>query len=67
MMKATLPGVVKVSTPNELKMAVAEGVQDIIITNHMDLSGLPLINTTICPEGCQSPVGPVNGTRSIRV
>lgn len=57
----------KVSTPSELALAVAEGALDIIITNHLDLTVLPLQNTSICPEGCESPVGPVNGTRSIRV
>lgn len=62
-----LRGQAEVSTPDQLAAAVANGIPDILVTNHMDLSGLELKKTPICPDGCESPVGPINGTRSIRV
>jgi hypothetical protein len=57
----------QVRTPEDLKAAVARGVQDILITAHMDLTVLDAVRTSVCPDGCESPLGEVNTTRSIRV
>lgn len=56
-----------VTTPQELFEAVRDGAQDIVITSHLDLTGLPLRNSTQC-TGCQAMLGDVHPwTRSIRV
>jgi hypothetical protein len=61
------PAVVEVSTAAGLKSAIAGSSLDILLIDHLDLTGLPLVPTSICPDGCLSPLGDVIGTRSIRV
>ena len=84
-----------VSTPMEFVSAVEAGVLDIVVTNHLDFTLLPLplkcarphalcsvANPCTrraltqhrvcrafisCDDGCDSPVGGINTTRSIRV
>lgn len=56
-----------VSTPAGLRDAVQSGVLDIVITEHLDLTTIPLLATSICEVGCESPLGEITATRSIRV
>lgn len=83
-----------VNTPLEFFSAIEAGVLDIVITNHLDLTLLPLplkcerpilaVSLELartpaltrqcvcrryisCDDGCDSPVGGINATRSIRV
>jgi hypothetical protein len=55
-----------VSTPEGLREAVQMGAQDIIITEHLDLTTLELMPISEC-EDCVSPLGDITTTRSIRV
>lgn len=59
--------VTTVSTPEGLREAVQNGALDILITEHLDLTTIPLVKTSICAEGCDSPLGEITATRSIRV
>jgi hypothetical protein len=59
--------VTTVSTPEGLRDAVQNGALDIVITEHLDLTTLQLLKTSICPVGCDSPLGEIATTRSIRV
>jgi len=66
-MNALEADVTFVSTPQELEDAVRGGARDIVILSHLDLTGLPLRNTTQC-TGCLGMLGDVHAwTRSIRV
>lgn len=56
-----------VDTPQSLLQAVQDGALDIVVTDHLDLTTLPLLPTSICTEGCESPLGEIAKTRSIRV
>ena len=56
-----------VSTPQGLLDAVQSGALDIVITDHLDLTNMPLLPTSFCNSGCESPLGEITGTRSIRV
>ena len=60
--------VTTVSTPQGLVDAVQSGSVDIVITEHLDLTAVPLLPSSICENGnCDSPLGEITGTRSIRV
>lgn len=56
-----------VDTPRSLLNAVQAGALDIVVTKHLDLTTLPLLPTSICDVGCDSPLGELTKTRSIRV
>lgn len=56
-----------VDTPQGLLAAVRGGALDIVIVDHLDLTTLPLRPTSICDVGCESPLGEITATRSIRV
>jgi hypothetical protein len=58
---------VEVSTPQALKDAIQSSTPYILITNHLDLTEMPLLATYVCPAGCESPLGNINYTLSIRV
>jgi hypothetical protein len=59
--------ITSVSTPLQLKQAIKRGARDIVITNHLDLTTLQVEDTSICPDGCQTPLSEIRVTRSIRV
>ena len=56
-----------VSTPKGFVDAVQRGALDIVITEHLDLTTVDLQPTSICEVGCESPLGEIFATRSIRV
>lgn len=56
-----------VDTAQALVNAVQAGALDIVVTEHLDLTTLPLLPTSICNVGCESPLGELSKTRSIRV
>lgn len=58
---------VYVSQPRELENAILEGRHHIVITAHLDLTSMPLRATTVCPDGCQSPLPEVREVKTIRV
>jgi hypothetical protein len=57
-------GVTTVSTPEGLRDAVQRGDPDIVITEHLDLTTLELLQTS---PYFKSPLGDIEKTRSIRV
>lgn len=60
--------VTNVNTPQQLVAAIGRGDRDIVVTDHLDLTTVPLKPTGICLVGCMSPLGVLKGqTRSIRV
>ena len=61
------PDITFVDSPQALVEAVQAGALDIVVTEHLDLTTLPLLPTSICPVGCDSPLGEIGQTRSIRV
>lgn len=56
-----------VNSPQALSNAVQAGALDIVVTEHLDLTTLPLLPTSICTIGCDSPLGSLRKTRPIRV
>lgn len=58
---------VSVATPDELVEAVLDKVCHIVITAHLDLTTLDLVQSNICPDGCESALPYVRHTASIRV
>lgn len=56
-----------VNTPQALLDAIDADALDIVVTDHLDLTTLPLQSTSICKVGCDSPLGEISTTRSIRV
>lgn len=58
---------VPVSTPTELEVAILQGRKHIMITNHLDLTAMPLRHTTACLDGCESPLPEISDTETIRV
>ena len=60
-------GVAFASTAVALRDAVLQGWRHIVITAHLDLTTLPLRETSICADGCASPLPDIRGTASIRV
>ena len=56
-----------VNSPQALLDAIDARALDIVVTEHLDLTTLPLQPTSICPVGCDSPLGEISTTRSIRV
>jgi hypothetical protein len=56
-----------VSNPEQLLDAIRLGALDVVVTEHLDLTTLPLIKTGFCNEGCAGPLGEIRKTRSIRV
>lgn len=59
--------ITNVNTPQQLVAAIGRGDRDIVITDHLDLTTVPLMRTGICLVGCMSPLGVLKGqTRSIR-
>lgn len=57
----------EVQTAVELLQAIASGERDILITEHIDLTSLELIKTSICDVGCEGHLGEIQETRSLRV
>ena len=58
---------VYVSSPRELEDAILQGRLHIIITAHLDMTSMPLRDTSICPDGCGGPLPEIRETASIRV
>lgn len=58
---------VYVSTPRELEDAILQGRLHIVITAHLDMTSMPLRDTSICPDGCSGPLPEIRETASIRV
>lgn len=58
---------VYVSQPRELEDAILKGRRHIVITAHLDMTSMPLRSTSICPDGCESPLPEIRETWSIRV
>lgn len=61
--------VTSVSTPEEFVAAIRQGALDIVVNEHLDLTtnATKLLPTGICQVGCESPLGVIANTRSIRV
>lgn len=56
-----------VSTADELQRAVLEGARDVVIQEHIDLTGLSRQADSVC-DGCTALLGSIHpGTRSIQV
>ena len=55
------------STPKELEEAILLGRSHIVVTAHLDLTDLPQRETSICLEGCASPLPEIRETMSIQV
>lgn len=58
---------VRVSTPKDLAYAISRKIKHVIITEHLDLTTLPLEINGICEDGCSSPIPVITHTESIRV
>lgn len=58
---------VYVATPRELESEILMGSSHIVITDHLDLTAFPLRDTSICPDGCGSPLPEIRRAMSIRV
>eukprot|EP00892_Ulva_mutabilis_P002846 jgi/Ulvmu1/12562/UM091_0003.1 len=57
--------VTRVSTPGQLEAAIQAGARDVVIVNHLDLTGLVAETYSACAKPCKNPLGLVEG-RSIR-
>ena len=55
-----------IATPRELESAILQGRRHIVVTAHLDMTALPLRDTTIC-DSCASPLPEIRETMSIRV
>lgn len=56
-----------VSTPEELEVAVLEGRHHIVVTSHLDMTAMPLRQTSVCQDGCASPLPEIRYAKSITV
>lgn len=59
--------VAHVASAQELETAVLQGRRHIVLTAHIDMTALPLKDTSICEDGCSSPLPVIRSTLSIRV
>lgn len=66
-LQASKEGVAYVATPEAMLHAVLKDRRHIVIQAHLDLTTLPLRETSVCPEGCASPLPDIRGVESIRV
>eukprot|EP00892_Ulva_mutabilis_P002848 jgi/Ulvmu1/12564/UM091_0005.1 len=55
-----------VSTPRELESAILQGRLHVVITAHLDMTVLPLRDTSICLDGCSSPLPEIRETMTFR-
>eukprot|EP00892_Ulva_mutabilis_P002164 jgi/Ulvmu1/11949/UM082_0028.1 len=66
LLDATAPQPVFVTSPRQLEDAILQGRQHIVVTAHLDMTAMPLRDTSICLDGCESPLPEIREAMSIR-